>query len=265
MKRIFFPSILIFSVFLAACGTPGATEVATQATQASANVFTVTPDLCSAENLPDEVSRVNKLMREFDDYSSLASNTPQAQLINLIPDMQRILRDAEDLQVPTCLQTLKKLELAHMNLVIQILMAFLNSASAQVDTQTINAGIAQARELHAKYDIEMARLLGITLVVPPTATPGGTPDANAVPSATAAAIAYVTNASASGVNLRAAPGLDAAEAGVLTAATSTAALGKSADAQWIKVEIPGQPGQTAWVFASLVQLSVPIEQLPVTE
>jgi hypothetical protein len=262
MKRIFFPSILIFSVFLAACGTPGATEVATQA---PANAFTATPDLCSAENLPDEVSRVNKLMREFDDYSSLASNTPQAQLINLIPDMQRILRDAEDLQVPACLQTLKKLELAHMNLVIQILMAFLNSASAQVDTQTINAGIAQARELHAKYDVEMARLLGITLVVPPTATPGGTAEANAVPSATAAAIAYVTNASASGVNLRTAPGLDAAEAGILTAATSTAAIGKSADAQWIKVEIPGQPGQTAWVFASLVQLSIPIEQLPVTE
>src|SRR5689334_13552299 len=106
MKRIFFLSILILSVLLAACGSADATEVATQALT---DAFTATPDLCSPENLPDEVTRVNKLMREFDDYSSLASNTPQAQLINIIPDMQRILRDTEDLQVPTCLQTLKKL------------------------------------------------------------------------------------------------------------------------------------------------------------
>lgn len=261
MKRIFFLSILILSVLLTACGTGDATEAATQA---PANAFTATPDLCSAENLPAEVARVNKLMREFDDYSSLASNTPQAQLINLIPDMQRILRDAEDLQVPTCLQTLKKLELAHMNLVIQILMAFLNSSNTQVDTQAINTGIGQARELHSKYDIEIARLLGITLVAPPTATPGGSPDANVAPSATAA-LANVTNPGPSSINLRSLPALDAPEAGQLGIQATTVAIGKSADGQWIKVEIPGQPGQSAWVFATLVQLSVPIEQLPVTE
>src|SRR5690348_18235849 len=45
----------------------------------------------------------------------------------------------------------------------QVLIAFLNTASA--DPQTINAGIEQARQLHAKYDIEMARLLGVTLEI----------------------------------------------------------------------------------------------------
>jgi hypothetical protein len=261
MKRIFFLSILILSILLTACGGTGnAVETATEAPLAA--VVTSTPDLCSSENLPGEVANINKLMREFDDYSSLASNTPQAQLINLIPEMQRILRDAEDLQVPPCLQTLKKLELAHMNLVIQILMAFLNSSNAQVDTQAINTGIAQARELHSKYDVEMARLLGITLVAPTTSA--ATPDANAVPSATVV-VASVTNPGPSGINLRSSPRLDAPEAGQLGVQASTAAVGKSADGQWIKVEIPGQPGQLAWVFASLVQLSVPIEQLPVTE
>ena len=259
MKRIFFLSILILSVLLAACGSADATQVVTP------DAFTATPDQCSSENLPAEVAKVNKLMREFDDYSSLASNTPQAQLINLIPDMQRILRDAEDLQVPTCLQTLKKLELAHMNLVIQILMAFLNSSNTQVDTQAINTGIGQARELHSKYDVEMARLLGITLVPRPTVTPGGVaPDANVVPTATAA-LANVTNPGPTSINLRSSPALDAPEAGQLGIQATTLAIGKSADGQWIKVEIPGQPGQYAWVFSSLVQLSVPIEQLPATE
>jgi hypothetical protein len=263
MKRMIFPAILILSMLLASCGT-GATPTTTSLATEPAGVATVTPDLCSAANLPAEVARANKLMREFDDYSSLASNTPQAQLINLIPEMQRIVRDTQDLQVPACLQTLKEYEIAHMKLVVQVLIAFLNTTNA--NPQTINAGIEKARELHAKYDIEMARLLGITLVVPPTRTPGAgeTPAANEVPAATALVV-FVTNSGSTGINLRASPALDAAEAGQLAAQVSTAAIGKSADAQWIKVEIPGQPGQTAWVFAALVQLSVPIEQLPVTE
>jgi hypothetical protein len=256
MKRIIFLSVLILSILLAACGKATPTSIPTQA-------VTVTPDLCSSTNLPGEVAKANKLMREFDDYSALASNTQQAQLINLIPEMQRVLRDTEDLQVPVCLQTLKKLEMAHMNLVIQVLMAFMSSTNS--DVQAINAGIAQARDLHAKYDVEMARLLGITLVAPPTVTPGAaTPEANVIPTATVA-VAFVTNPGLTGINLRSSPSLNAPEAGLLDVQVSTAAIGKSADAQWIKVEIPSQPGQTAWVFASLVQLSVSIDQLPVAE
>jgi hypothetical protein len=251
MKRNLILLSLTLSLLVAACArdaTPAPTE---------APLVTPTPDLCSAENLPAEAARANKLMREFDDYSALASNTPQSQLVMLIPEMQRILRETEDLSLPPCLQTLKNLEMAHMNLVIQTLMAFLNNT----DVQVINAGIGQARELHSQYDIELARLLGITLVAPPTATPGS--DANVAPSATAAVVAFVTNPGPNGVNLRSAPGLNAPETGSLDAATSTSALGKSADDQWILVEIPGLPGQTAWVYAQLVQLSVPIAQLPV--
>lgn len=262
MNRKHFPFILVLVILLTAC-SPVATVESTAETPLPA--LSSTPDLCSAEKLPEEVAKVNKLMREFDDYSSLASNTPQAQLINIIPDMQRILRDVEDLQVPACLQTLKNLELAHMDLVIQILMAFLNSSSAQANTEAINAGIAQARDLHTKYDLEVARLLGITLVAPPTVPAGTTPEANVIPPTAVTAIAYVSNPGPSGVNLRSSPGLNAPETGMLDVQSSTAAIGKSADAQWIKVEIPGQPGQTAWVFASLVQLSIPIEQLPITE
>lgn len=255
MNRILLLSILVISSLLAACGNSTPTSTPTLD-------VTATPDLCSSANLPDEVAKANKLMREFDDYSALASNTPQTQLINLIPEMQRILRDTEDLKLPPCLQTLKKLEMAHMSLVIQVLMAFMNSNTS--DTQAINAGIAQARELHAKYDIELARLLGITLTAPSTATPGATPQTNTIPSATTA-VGLVTNPGPTGINLRSLPALNAPEAGLLDVNASTAAIGKSVDAQWIKVEIPNQPGQTAWVFASLVQLSVPIDQLPVTE
>lgn len=254
MKRSIILLTLAFSLLLAACSRDATPEV----TETPA--ITSTPDLCSSENLPREAAKVNKLMREFDDYSALASNTPQSQLVVLIPEMQRILRDTEDLPVATCMQTLKNLQMAHMNLVVQTLMAFMNNT----DVQVINAGIAQARELHGKYDIELARLLGITLAPQPTspAIVPTTPEAN-VTSAPVTLLPTVTNPGPNGVNLRSAPNLDAPESGILDALASTIALGRSADDQWIQVEIPGQPGQTAWVFASLVQLSVPITQLPV--
>jgi hypothetical protein len=137
-------------------------------TETPVPVFSPTPDPCSSENLPGAVSEVNKLMREFDDYAELASNTPQAQLVVLIPEMQRILRQAEDQNVPACLDTLKKHQIDHMNFVVQTLMAFMSSA----DLNAVNQGISAARESHNLYDIEMARLLGVTLVPSPLpATP----------------------------------------------------------------------------------------------
>ena len=162
MKKTLITLSLILALFLAACGT-GTTPAAIEETPAS----TSTPDPCSKENLPDEAAKVNKLMREFDDYSNLASNTPQAQLVTVIPDLQRVLRDAEDQAFPACLETLKKLQLVHMNIVVQTLMAFLNSS----DVSVINTGITQARDSHNQYDVEMARLLGVTLVPQPTQTP----------------------------------------------------------------------------------------------
>jgi len=250
MKQFIFALLLAFSLLIAACGRTPAPEI----TQTPA--ATSTPDLCSSENLPGAAAKVNKLMREFDDYSSLASNTPQSQLVVIIPEMQRILREAEDQTLPACMQNLKGMQLAHMQIVIQTLMAFMSSS----DVNLVNAGISQARELHGQYDIELARLLGITLVPRPTQAPAGaTPQSNELPPSAA----LVTNPGPNSVNLRSAPGLDAPEAAVLAASASTVALGRSADDQWIMVEIPGQPGQAAWLYSTLVQLSVPIAQLPI--
>lgn len=138
---------------LTACGGSAPTEAAQ---------LTSTPDPCSQENLPAEVDKVNKLTREFDDYAALASNTPQSQLVEVIPDLQRVLRDAEDQKVPACLADLKNLQISHMTIVVQTLMAFMGNS----DVELVNTGIAEARGLHAQYDIELARLLGIPLTTP---------------------------------------------------------------------------------------------------
>jgi len=44
---------------------------------------------------------------------------------------------------------------------------------------------------------------------------------------------------------------------------SAALLGRTDNALWLQVHLPNQPNQTAWVYASLVQLSDPTTELPV--
>jgi hypothetical protein len=106
------------------------------------------------------IKPVNDLQREFNDASELAANLPREQLQPSIADMQRIRRAAEDQMIPACLEALKRHQLAHMNAVIDTLIAFVGGA----DVNTLNSGMAAAREQYDQYTFEMARLLGVTLV-----------------------------------------------------------------------------------------------------
>jgi len=109
--------------------------------------------------------------------------------------------------------------------------------------------------------LELAKLLGLTVVAEPTknSTPG-TPEAVVTP--TFAGL-YVTNSGPTNVNLRAQPDLNADSLGILEVGASAALLGRTDNALWLQVEIPGQTGQMTWVYASLVQLSDPTTELPV--
>ncbi len=155
-------SILSISLMLVSC----APQVTPAPTASSTPTLTPTPDPCSQANIGNSVNEVNKIMQEFDDSSLLAQNTPIQQMLPAIADLQRIRREAENQQVAGCLFNLKAYQLNHMNTVINTLLAFVKGA----DANTINAGIAQARQYHDQYTLEMARLLGIT-IVPPTEAP----------------------------------------------------------------------------------------------
>ena len=154
-------SPLILLIVSACAGQP----IATQPESLSSST-TNPDDPCSSENLPTTVQGLNDLMREFDNASQLASNTPSQQMPDLISNLQRIRRDAEDSQIPACLGDLKTHQLNHMNLVIQSLIAFVGGASQE----DLKAGLENARKEHDLYSLEIVRLLGITLA-PITATP----------------------------------------------------------------------------------------------
>ncbi len=246
----------IFTVFLAACGARP-TEI-----EGTATIGAATADLCAPQNVPGEVAKINSLMREFDDISKVAGNLPQSNLYTAVTDLQRVRRAAEDQQVPACLGNLKKYQLAHMNAVINTLVAFMGGAPAE----SLNQGIAASRQLHDQYSVEMARLLGVTIVVPPTFTPGAAEPGVAstvVAQATLPALPIVTNPGPNTINIRTQPSLDAPTLGVLGIGLTANAAGKTGDDQWILIEVPGTPGQFGWVYTPVIQLSVPIANLPV--
>jgi hypothetical protein len=188
-------------------------------------------------------------MREFDDASLLGTNTPRDGLPPVISDMQRIRRAAEDQIVPPCLATLKQLQLAHMNTVINTLISFLNGA----DQDLLNQGAELARQQHNAYAIEYARLLGLTVIVAATSTPDlsvtGTP-------ATPTAVTMLAlNDSSDDLNLYSDPSVDSTIVGVLFPDQTARVVTTTADGAWLQVEIPGQVNQFAWVDATTVTLS----------
>lgn len=162
MKKFILYLLPLFLLIMSACGNqPATTQPETQLTSTTAK-----DDPCSSQNLPTTVQGLNDLMREFDDASQLASNTPAQQLPDVISNLQRIRRGAEDTQIPACLGELKTHQLNHMNLMIQTLIAFVGGASKE----ELNTGLENARKEHDLYSLEIVRLLGITLA-PITATP----------------------------------------------------------------------------------------------
>jgi hypothetical protein len=253
MKRSLDYFLVIVGLLLfTACNAvnPSPTDTATPSPSPSS-----TPDPCTGANLESWVRKVNDLMRQFDDYSTLAFNTPQSQLVQVIPVMQTIRRSAQDQAVPGCLQALKNYQLLYMNTDIQTLLVFQSNSKSTV----LGGGIAQSRLYHNEYTIELAHLLGLTLVVPPAITGGtnaagtGTPITGAPTSGFA--IMVVTNPGPNPINLRSTSSLASPVLGTLNVGQSTTAVNQSGDGKWYQVDLPGQPGKTAWLLAALVKIS----------
>jgi hypothetical protein len=182
--RYFFFSSFLLIILLAGCGNPPApavTATAVPPTQEPAVATdsppgSATPDPCLSPQLEEEVQKIHRHMREFDDASILASNMPREQLSGPIADLQRIRREAEDEVTPDCLTALKSHQVEHMNSVINTLVAFMGGTTQE----TLEQGIAAARQQHDDYTLELARLLGLT-VVPATVPVISTPAETATP------------------------------------------------------------------------------------
>lgn len=221
--------------------------------------ITSTPNPCVPENIGAEIEEVHKIMHEFEDASLLASNTPNQQLYPAIADLQRIRREAEYLKIPACLNNLKKLQLAHMETVINTMMAFYTGSG---NPEAINASIAQARQEHDAYTLEIVNLLGGIPTTSPTEEAETSPSSEATPVPTSITAVLVDGLNAA--NVRVFPSRDSEIIDWLVKEQEIKAFGQSEDGEWLFVETPSNPEEKAWVaFSALTVLSGEKEALPV--
>ncbi len=244
-------SVLWGSMLLVGCGyvgiVPPTAPAPTRPADTPVVVPTATPDPCSPDNLPSQVASINRVMRQFDDAAAIARSSAQAQLDSDIANLQGVRRAAEDAQAPACLSALKDVQLVYMNTFIQTLLAFRNGA----DSAQVNQGISVAGQLHDQYMIEMARLLG----QPAASLPRTMPNSDQVNSETPTpSVLVITNPGPDTVRVFIRPSQSSQSVGALSAGQVALALGQTNDGGWVMIEIPGWPGQTAWVDATRVQL-----------
>ncbi len=170
--RLIMAMVIIFAFLTNACGV-NVTPVAIVESPTPVPSVTGTPDPCAPENLQAEVQKIHKFMREFDDGSSLAASVPANQLAEIITNLQAIRRNAEDQPTPPCLVTLKTYQISPMNIVIGTLINLIGYSNGTVSKDVIDQGISLARQEHDRYTIELARILGLTMV--PAAPAGDQP------------------------------------------------------------------------------------------
>jgi hypothetical protein len=175
-------------------------------------------------------------------------------LATRIAALQSIRRQAQVQSAPGCVAQLKQLQLTHMNTVIDTMLAFMSRGDQGAVAQGVEAGRAQ----HDQYVLELARVMGIpaAAVTPrPTLSAASPPEGTPVDAGQSAFVAL--NPGPVPITLRAVPATAGEAVATLPVGGSATALGGSTDGEWIQVVVPDHPYQTAWVLASLVQITVP--------
>ena len=115
--------------------------------------------------------------------------------------------------------------------------------------------IAEASKPQAPVATLVARLTPAP--PPPLPRPSPSPPA-ASPELTGPAVTVLVE----GANLRAGPGTDFPVVAGLYQNESAALLGRNQTGDWLQIELPNGP---AWIFAPLVQTTVPIAELPLID
>lgn len=262
MKRNLALLLLTLIVTVASCSTPPATTQAPEPnTPAAGNEPSATPNPCDKSNVQTSVKQFTDLTREFDDTSYVASFTPQAQLVEPVLKLQEVRRKVQAIEAPDCFAQLKKLQIIYMNGVVTALVHFLGGAQGN----QVQAEIAATRSLRVDYETELAKVLGVTYVPPPTVPPqatsaGATETPTAPPSPT---VTPVTLTVIQRANLRIGPGTEFDQVATMNGGESAIAVGRNAQGDWLQIIYPSDSESRAWLLVSLVQVDGAVETLPV--
>lgn len=252
--------ILTLSINAGCSTTPTDIPTPTQSklppTPSSTALFTTTPDPCEGALKLEQVEQVIRLTGHFDDVSILAQSTPQEQLAAVILEMQHIQHQAEDQDLPTCLESLHTAQLNYIRAVIATMTSFLQGAP----NEQINAQVNASRQIRQAYEAEKAAHLGIpynTPTVPPTAT--------ITPITPTATLGPFTATTSQDIYVLQGPAINFPAIGAFMAGDTVNVIGRLASSDWLMIETRAAPGNPGWVPTQFVTLNVGLYNLPVVE
>ena len=259
MKRNLILLIVVILITATGCSTPPATTPAPEPNTPAAP--TASPNPCDKSNVQTSVKQFTDLTREFDDTSFVASFTPQAQLVEPVLKLQEVRRKVQVIDAPDCFVQLKKLQVIYMNGVITALVHFLGGAQGN----QVQAEIAETRSLRVDYETELANVLGVTYVPPPTTAPQPTSGSATATQATTPTPTPepVTLVVIQRANLRLGPGTDFDQVATLNGGDTAVVIGRNETGDWLQIVYPADSDSRAWLLVSLVTVSGPVETLPV--
>ena len=242
-------------------------------------------DPCAPEMLAGTMRPLQGLMRAFDDVTDIAYNMSRPQVSEQIAELQNYRRQVAEFDVPSCLVELTALQVNYMDSVINNLLAFLGGASG--DTTVV--GLRISAGIRDKYEDALAVLLGVTSTPRPTAIgmmqlPASTPTVmipvtgitpiDEIPPSPTATAKYLTPTPFSalgivnnpdGVNVRHGPGLFYTYSVIVPLDEQIEIVGRTEDAQWLLIRDPETAEIAGWVYVPLVNLEIPVEQIPIEE
>ena len=257
-RMLFFLTVLSLLVAgIAGCGSKApVSESAVTAVSANAATATLSSpdDRCAPANLPNEVAKVTRLLKRFDDVSVLAQATPKEQLAVVILEMHKIQSEAGELDAPACLAKLQEEQLNFMQTVTAVMTNFLSGMTGDQLQQQIMI----SRNLRTNYEVELGKLLGYEYQTP---TPWPTPTATQVtPTSTPAPVTVIASKD---VDVFQGPGTDSPKIGVFLTGQQANVIGRSEDFNWVLLEMWASPDQKGWVAYLDVAVSASLIDVPV--
>ena len=214
---------------------------------------TATPDPCDAENLLEEVEKVQDLVNEFQDTWYVANFTPQAERILPIMEMQAVRRDLLKLDVPDCEEAIKIASLNYMDSAINYLILFMGGeAEENVDASFQNSQVlwqtvlGEFNKILTSAGVVSEELPDIGITTPQTTDSG----------------VIVGNESTQRVNVRSQPDINADIISQLEPGMQAIGLSRNESGDWLLINLDGVIG---WVSTETITTSAVIEDLPISD
>jgi len=245
--------ISIAAMFFSSCSLIGNSPLGDPTQIPPTPMPTAEPDPCAAENLLDEVEKVQDLVNEFQDIAYVANFTQQTELIVPIMEMQAVRRDLQKLEVPVCEEAIKTASLNYMNSTINYLVFFMSGETKE----NVDAGIQNSQVLWQTVLGEFNKLLTSAGLVSDEL-----PDVGITAPSTTESSVIVGNESTQRVNLRSQPDIDADIISHLEPGMQAIGLSRNEPGDWLMINLDGVIG---WVFTETVTTSADIEELLISE